>query len=143
IAGSVARAADAPDVASTVVGPDGRPVAGADVWLVPLTGSPQPVPAAAHEITGADGQFRFGKELIDGLWKKSTYAQVIVRDRDGRLGLIYYVYPGAPQTPSAVVKLRDVGEVRGRVVGEDGRPAAGTRLSVRLIELAAAGQRFA
>src|SRR5437660_1320739 len=31
-----ARAADAPDVSSTVVGPDGQPVAGADVWLVPM-----------------------------------------------------------------------------------------------------------
>jgi protocatechuate 3,4-dioxygenase beta subunit len=80
--------------------------------------------------------------LIGRLWQESKTPQVVVRDKDGRLGWIYLIYSGVRDLPTTV-KLRDGTAVRGRVIGEDGRPAAGARLVAREFEQARTGQNFA
>src|SRR5438874_12842092 len=123
---------DPVDVGATVVGPAGKPVGGADVWLVTSKNSHPPYSIAAHTTTDSAGRFQFGKEVIDPLWKESIHPQVLARDREGRLGIIYIIYPGGARNQPDRIKLRDVGEVRGRVLDGDGKPVAGARIEPRL-----------
>jgi uncharacterized GH25 family protein len=125
---SFSLASDAVDLQATVIAPDGKPVAGADVWLVTHKQSRIPYDTAAHAMTDAAGRFTFGKELIDKLWKDSVYPQVVARDRDGHLGSLYMIYPGL-RTVGDSIKLRAVGEVSGQILDGDGRPIADVQIT--------------
>lgn len=130
--GAAARAADPPPkppeptgtLSGTVVGPDGKPVPGAHVWLGRHTEKPH-----AEATAGADGRFRLGpvpaaparyRDLFaeaDGLARTYVREPAVFADRDHDLG---------------EVRLAKGRRLTGAVIDHDGKPLARSKVAVVL-----------
>jgi RNA polymerase sigma factor (sigma-70 family) len=122
-------AAEIVEVRGRVLGPDGKPVAGAKLFralAAPRTGPwPKPSYAAA---SGADGRFRFTvprSELDEGSGERSPSQVMAVADGYGcdwsQLG---------PEDKEITLRLVKDMPVRGRILDPEGKPVAGAKLSV-------------
>ncbi|HKB02631.1 MAG TPA: sigma-70 family RNA polymerase sigma factor [Gemmataceae bacterium] len=119
---------DPREVAGRVLGPDGKPVAGARVWLV--------VPwVKAREVakSGDDGTFRFTPDDTDGA--KLTESEWVIRvvavhDQFG----VALPDPRASDLDLRFVK--DEVPVRGRVLDLQGKPVAGVTVTPRRVQAA-------
>jgi protocatechuate 3,4-dioxygenase beta subunit len=125
-------------VRGLVLDPEGKPVAGAKVYLAGAApDGPAPSPRAA---SGPDGRFRFAASR-SGL-KPDTATRSPLQVMAVAEG---YGCDWAPIGPGAVeLTLRLVKDVpiNGRILDPDGRPVAGARLTVRGVS-AAAGEDLA
>ena len=110
-----------------------RPVAEATVWLAESDARGGRPPARVSEThSGANGEFSFYRAV-----EKETVLYLIARDAQGRLGWSSsLIRPG-----QNVIRLREVGDVRGRVMDSDGQPIAGARVSPRMFLYLPPGER--
>ena len=110
-----------------------RPVSEATVWLAESDARGGRPPARVSETrSGADGEFSFYRAV-----EKETVLYLIARDAQGRL-----VWSGSLIRPGQnVIRLREVCEVRGRVMDSDGQPIAGARVSPRMFLYLPPGER--
>jgi hypothetical protein len=128
-------------VAGRVFGPDGKPLAGAEVSLNPNI-------TADMAVTDKEGRFRLD-EIRPGSYKliaKPPGSAVPVEAKDGtRTAMVPTYYPSAAgpseaqpimlqgQTPPEYdiqMLSAEVHRVRGIVINEDGKPAAGVELTL-------------
>ncbi len=132
LTGGVTRAANPPPkppeptgtLSGTVVGPDGKPVPGARVWLGRHTEKP-----SAQATAGPDGRFRLGpvpaaptpfRDLFaeaDGLARTYVREPAVFADRDHDLG---------------EVRLSRGRRLTGTVIDFDGKPLARSKVAVVL-----------
>jgi RNA polymerase sigma factor (sigma-70 family) len=117
------------EVSGRVVGPDGKSVAGAKLFIWDRSGrSPAPQPA-----TDAEGRFRFALPGTSDLGSPDLLAMA-----DG-LGLdwLNLGYPNHPNDArNLTLRLPPDVPIRGRVVDLEGKPVAGA--TVRIVELSTA-----
>lgn len=125
-------------IAGTVRDAADRPVAGATVWLVIrhyAAGRFDSVEWVSETQSGAGGEFAFSELSEKTL--KGNVPYLIARDSQGRLGWsISYVRPGRSS-----IRLREVRDVRGRLVDGEGRPIAGAKITAQVFTVLAVGQR--
>jgi protocatechuate 3,4-dioxygenase beta subunit len=109
-----------------VLDPEGKPVAGAKLFLAqPTPDGPAPSPRAT---SGPDGRFRFAvakAELEKGAAEESPPQMMAVAEGHG----CDWVKLGAAEVELTLRLVRDV-PIRGRILDADGKPVAGARLSV-------------
>lgn len=99
-------------VTGRVVDPDGKPVAGAEIWQ---DGDPV-------AVTGPDGSFRArGLDPVSGELEVCGAGWI---DDD-----VFEYRAGLPREP-LVLRVRPAGRLTGRVIDENGAPVAGASLSV-------------
>jgi hypothetical protein len=101
-------------------------VAGAKVWAIHWTRGERPTASIAVAVTDEKGLFSFG-----GFWANPPHGRyervaLFVRDRAGRVGWQMAVNPNFPWTKP--IRLAEVGEVRGRLTGHDGKPITGMKV---------------
>jgi RNA polymerase sigma factor (sigma-70 family) len=116
--------------AGRVVGPDGKPVAGAKLYLTLAwyyTKRTAPSPAAA--TTGADGRFRFTVPKA----KFGEQASVVAATASG-LGVTWVdVWPGSNAEDLTLQPVPDDVPVTGQVVDLEGKPVQGATIRVRQV----------
>jgi RNA polymerase sigma factor (sigma-70 family) len=120
-----------------VLGPDGRPVSGARLWVVPGTSRKNGFdPVAVAERSGADGRFRFRVPKAKTVHREHRY-QVPVMVVAAASGY----FPGwAEGNENVTVRLAQ-GDValKGRVTNLEGRPVAGATVRATAVHAPAAG----
>ena len=136
-AGPVAARAEAPAESGEVISyqgrvldPEGRPFAGAAVYLVTY-GLKHPGNPPVRATTGADGRFRFGvrKTDFDATLEERpwSYATLVARAP----GYAFGVANDDGTSKDLTLKLaRDDAPIGGRIIDLEGRPVAGARLTV-------------
>jgi RNA polymerase sigma factor (sigma-70 family) len=118
------------DLAGRVVDGAGTAVAGAQVWAIgSRTGEPVMVATATTDRTG-----RF---VLPGAWAHKAAKEsgtdrlgLFARARDGRVGWLTNYAPDELAEQGGEIELQPVGEVRGRVSDQDGRPIGGAAVAV-------------
>jgi hypothetical protein len=105
-------------VQGTVVGPDGKPVSGAEMVGVQATGETRPTPLAADTFTAAALDPDRPRELFFVHDAKKLVGTLTVKAGD----------------KAPVAKLRPWGSVTGRVFTPDGKPAANAHVSVQFVD---------
>jgi hypothetical protein len=121
-------------VTGRVLGPDGKPFAGAKLYLS-YYGSREPRPKV-RAVSGADGRFRFAfakLEISEPTWRPEAW----------RVAAVVAVAPGigSDWTPAARVEkgeltlrlVKDEYPIDGRILDTEGRPVAG--VTVRRLEI--------
>ncbi len=113
-----------------VVDPDGKPVSGARVTVVPFTGKEDGfAPVAAPDATGTDGRFRFKVPETKTLHVKyGIPVPALLVTAPG-----YYPawIAGRSDPGGATVRLqREDAKIKGRVVNLEGQPIAGATIRV-------------
>jgi RNA polymerase sigma factor (sigma-70 family) len=135
-------------VSGRVVGPDGKPVSGAAVYLPVLPGG-APNPWRAEEefpegtvcprraTAGPDGTFRFTLPLTRG---DVTVGDILAAADGYGPGYAFAGYPLPDRVADLTIRLKpDDAPVRGRLLGPEGRPAAGLKVSLLRLEEPADG----
>jgi uncharacterized GH25 family protein len=111
-----------PPVLVTVVAADGKPIAGAKVWVYAYTGGTEapkePTPLAADAA---------GKLTVPGETGARRSRQLFARDPAGRIGWSWVTAPWDEGDTSGGIEvvLVDTAGRTGRVLTEDGKPVAG------------------
>ncbi len=100
-----------------------RPVAGAEVVLARLDGEPFEAGEPRRALTDAEGRWQ-----MTGL--PAAHTRSFEVRAAGRALASLYVGAGWQPSPTSVAVLRAGGELLGRVLDPEGRPAAGVRLRV-------------
>ncbi len=124
--------APAPTYSGTVLA-EGRPVAGATVWLNYYLSGEEKGRRPIEARTDAQGRFRLSGP-------KEPLAQprdLIARAPDGRLGWFNFLRDGEQQAGPPRIELLPVGPARGRLTTRDGRPLADVRLRLRSLQVGA------
>jgi RNA polymerase sigma factor (sigma-70 family) len=117
-----------------VLGPDGRPVAGAKLFLIPLWAYiDRPAPSPVYATTGPDGRFRF-KVPRAKLGNYRETALVVTADGHGTAWLDIDLRDKKDDLTLRFVK--DDVPVAGQVVDLQGRPIQGVTVSVLQIKAA-------
>jgi RNA polymerase sigma factor (sigma-70 family) len=118
-----------------VLGPDGKSVAGAKLYLT-LSWSyiKRPAPSAVHATTGPDGRFRFTVPKA----RYGEYMTVIVAVAPGYGPAWVEVQPKAAKDKLELRLVKDDVPVNGRVVDLQGRPVPS--VTVRVLELLASAK---
>jgi RNA polymerase sigma factor (sigma-70 family) len=124
-----AEGADAIAYAGRVLGPAGRPVTGAKLYL---TGLSLPSPSPEYATTGADGRFRFTVPKA----KVGDYWTVVTATAAGHGPGWVEVLAGARREGLTLRLVKDDVPITGQLVDLEGKPVAGATLRVRLIEAA-------
>ncbi|HZY85907.1 MAG TPA: sigma-70 family RNA polymerase sigma factor, partial [Gemmataceae bacterium] len=124
-----AREEDAIAYAGQVLGPDGRPVAGAKLYL---TGIPLPLPSPEYATTGPDGRFRFTVPKA----KVGDYWTVVTAAAAGHGPGWVEVLAGAKRDGLTLRLVKDDVPITGQIVDLEGKPVVGATLRVRGIEAA-------
>ncbi len=131
--GAVPRrcSAQAESLAGRVVDKSGAGVVGARVWAI---GGPweKPVPAA-QATTDDQGRFLMPKAWGQGGPASLHYLSLFARAQDGRIGWQTTVWRNSVDANDVRIELGPVGEARGRVVDQDGRPVAGAEVTPVLL----------
>lgn len=114
-------------VRGRVVGPDGRPVAAASVWLLSDEdgdlGTPAPkLPSTPAASSGTDGGF-----VLSGFPARRRFSLQICHDGFEPGG----IWMTAPPTRPVRVVLRPSSRIAGRVLDPRGRPVPGARVEAR------------
>ena len=110
-----------PPVPVAVVTVDGKPAAGAKVWVYPYTGSEE----AAREPTPLTADAA-GKLTVPGGSDARRSRQLFVRDPTGRVGWSWVNAPWDDGDTGVIkVVLIDTAARAGRVLTADGKPVAG------------------
>jgi RNA polymerase sigma factor (sigma-70 family) len=131
-----ARVADNKDAiaySGRVVGPDGRPVAGAKLYLTLAYGYPhEPEPSPEYGTSGPDGRFAFTVSKKQ-FGKQST----VVAAAAANFGVGWADVPGEGKRDDLTLQLvRDDVPITGQIVDLEGKPVRGATL--RLIQINAA-----
>jgi RNA polymerase sigma factor (sigma-70 family) len=117
------------EVRGQVLDPDGKPVAGAKLYLAKsLTDGPAP---SERATSGPDGRFQLTvprSELNPGDAQKSLFQVMAVVERLG----CDWMAVGPAEKELTLRLVRDE-PIRGRILDPDGRPLAGARLTVRFV----------
>jgi RNA polymerase sigma factor (sigma-70 family) len=130
-----AVAADSTKYAGRVIGPDGKPVSGAKVFLTETGGYhryPSPVPAAA--TSGADGRFEFAasKAKFEDRWG----VRVAATAPNYGVGWVE-LEPGASRDDVTIRLAEDDQAITGQIVDLEGKPISKATLTVWQIHAAA------
>lgn len=128
----------ASEISGRVVGPDGKPAAGAHVAAIgrkiqPDRGGDLALggEVLAEATTGDDGRYRLN--LVGASSKTHRYANLIARADDG--GLAWQRLDLDAPEVDASFKLPDEEPIRGRLIDAQGQPAAGVRVSIRSVSV--------
>lgn len=119
-------AGDVVTLRGRVVSPEGRPLAGATVWLLPdenAGAEEAAVPAKPAAVSGPGGRF-----ALTGLPAHGRLAVQICRDGYEPAGL----WMKAPPRHRVRAVLRPASHIAGRVVDGQGRPVQGVRVEARM-----------
>src|SRR5262249_44802578 len=115
-------------VSGRVLGPDGKPVAGAKLYL--NNHSPQGRDYPVRANSGADGRFdfTFAPSELDRTWSDTPTAQVVAVAKGFGFDVVTIGQPGK----GGELTLRLVKELplSGRILDPEGRPVAGARVRV-------------
>ena len=75
-----------------------------------------------------------GRFLLPGAWRLGTqelsFVSLFARAQDGRCGWVATIWRDQPAAEDVTINLGDVGEVSGQLVDQDGKPIAGTEVTV-------------
>ncbi len=110
-----------------VLGPDGRPVAGARLYLSPAGGyHRKPAPSPEYGTTGADGRFRFTAPKA----KFADETTVVTAAAPGHGPGWVTVQAGARRDGLTLRLVKDDVPITGQVVDLEGKPVPGATLTV-------------
>jgi Carboxypeptidase regulatory-like domain len=123
--------AQAESLAGRVVDKAGAGIAGARVWAIGgRWEEPQP---AAQATTDAQGRFLMPRAWGQGGPASLHYLSMFARAGDGRIGWQTTLWRNGVDANDVRIELGPVGEARGRVVDQDGRPVAGAEVTPVLL----------
>jgi hypothetical protein len=131
------QAADAKDplaYGGRVLGPDGRPVAGAKLYLIPAHAyawRPSPSPEAACATTGPDGRFAFAVPVT----KYGDHDTVVAATAADR-GVALVKVPAAGKRDDLTLRLVQDVPITGQIVDLEAKPVAGATLRVLQVHAA-------
>ena len=132
-AAAVPPAAGATVYRGRVLGPDGKPVTGAKLYLTPAMGYlKEPYDAPQRATTGADGRFEFAAP-------KATAAEpaTVVTATAAKLGPAWVQVDRGGKTDDLTLRLvPDEVPITGQILNIEGRPVAGATLRVLQINAA-------
>lgn len=122
-----------------VVTADGKPAAGATVWVYPYSATEERPAEPKPVVTDANGDVRVG--LPQSIRQRGR--QAFVRDAAGRIGQAWLDQPWSLTDPEASIRivLLDVAEAVGRVTTADGRPVAGAEVTPTAFQVADRNRR--
>jgi hypothetical protein len=127
-----APAQDAPGstpLTGLIVDAQGKPVGGAEVWLTGIGGFGAKTPVLSRARSEAEGQFRLSIPA-DKDGRRPREALTIWAYRTGSaVGSMSFERAKPPRPEATKLTLGTPAEARFRVVGPDGRPVVGTRIS--------------
>jgi RNA polymerase sigma factor (sigma-70 family) len=120
-------------VRGRVLGPDGRPVAGATLYLAEaMDGNRRPYPSVPHATSGSDGRFQFALPAKGFRDQYHTLAAAAAN-----LGVGWVPIPAGGKTDDLTLHLvNDDVPVTGQIVNLQGKPVEGAILSVLEINAA-------
>ncbi len=140
---TASKPADPAEMAGRVVGPDGKPVAGARIYR-PLDWigeeSVSPVRPKVHAVSGADGRFRFAIDRAEGEAHRAGW-----KGLEGQLlALAEGFGPGFGAVGEAggeatLTLALDDAPIEGRILDLEGRPVVGVSVRVESIQAPKAG----
>ncbi len=120
-------AAQAESLSGRVVDKAGAGISGAQVWAIGgRWDEPEP---AAQATTDAQGRFLMPKAWGQGGPASLHYLSLFARAPDGRIGWQTTLWRNSVDANDVRIELGPVGEARGRVVNQDGRPVAGAEVT--------------
>ena len=126
--------ADGEGLPGRVVDRAGTGAADVQVWAV---GGERDHPRVVVRATTDDGGwFVLARPTAPRGPQDETYLKILAVARDGRLGWRLAMWPDYPQKDALRIVLGPVGEVRGRVHDQDGRPIAGAEVTPLAASLA-------
>ncbi len=130
-------------VGGRVLGPDGRPIAGAKIYRAPAFGDTffwHPDPSHESATTGPDGRFQFltsrWAEFTNENQKLRRERTVVVAAAVG-YGLAWVEVPQGGRSDDLTLRLVEDRPVTGQVVDLEGKPVPGATLQVLEIRAAA------
>jgi RNA polymerase sigma factor (sigma-70 family) len=117
-----------------VVGPDGRPVAGAKLYLTEAHHYPaRPSPLTESATTGPDGQFRFTAPKA-----KYRGQDFVVTAAAANYGAGWVTVPASGKRDDLTIQLaNDDTPITGQIVGLEGKPLPGVTFTVLQVSAAA------
>ncbi len=117
----------ASDPAGLVIDQEGKGIPGVSVWSIGRSWA-QPE-SSAQATTDSAGRF-----VLPGAWKLGTqelsYVGLFARAPDGRCGWAASIWRNQPSSADVNLTLSDVGDVSGQLVDQDGKPIAGTDVTI-------------
>jgi protocatechuate 3,4-dioxygenase beta subunit len=124
---------DAIAYSGRILGPDGRPVAGAKLYLTLARGAGgRPIPSPVYATTGPDGRFRFTapKAKFGDDW-------TVVAATAAKHGPGWVEIPAGEKRDDLTLRLvKDDMPITGQIVDLEGKPVAGASLTVLQINAA-------
>jgi RNA polymerase sigma factor (sigma-70 family) len=123
------------EIRGRVLDPDGRPLAGAKIYLGGDEYVEVPPPHPVRAVSGPDGRFRFvaGRKELAGAAGQDRQAQPgvpLAALAEGHGPAWVAIDPGQPDREWTLKLVRDDVPITGRVLGLEGRPIAGARVTV-------------
>ncbi len=125
--------AGADDLAGRVVDRAGAGVPDLAIWAI--GGSYEHPRIVARTTTGAGGRFSLPTLTGPRQPEDRDFLHILAQAGDGRLGWRFTGWPKYPERDQLRIILGPVGEVRGRLNDQDGRPIAGAEITPATIYL--------
>ena len=117
-----------------MLGPDGRPVAGAKLYRTPATGNlGRPYLANEYATTGPDGRFQFFADkqaVLTHRDEKYHFEKAVVAAAAPNYGVAWTEVPADGPSDDLTLQLVEDETITGQIVDLEGRPVPGATLQV-------------